>query len=72
MNAKHLTKNAISHKLVFLAAAIVIALIVAFSICATNEAKAVSVNHDSKLNGQVSIKNALVDEGIDLQLYYSS
>ena len=40
MNAKHLTKNTMSHKLVFLAAGIALAIIAAFSICATSQAKA--------------------------------
>ena len=40
MNAKHLTKNAMSRKLVFLAAGIALAIIAAFSICATSQAKA--------------------------------
>ena len=40
MKAKHQTKNAMPHTLVFLAAAIAIAIIAAFSICATSQAKA--------------------------------
>ena len=40
MKPKHLTKNAMSHKLVFLAVGIAIAIIAAFSICATSQAKA--------------------------------
>ena len=40
MNAKHLTKNTMSYKLVFLAVGIAIAIIAAFSICATSQAKA--------------------------------
>ena len=40
MNAKHLTKNAMSHKLVFLAVGIAIAIIAAFSICVTKSANA--------------------------------
>ena len=40
MKAKHQTKNAMMHKLVFLAVGIAIAIIAAFSICATSQAKA--------------------------------
>ena len=40
MNAKHVSKNAMSHKLVFLAVGIAIAISAAFSICATSQAKA--------------------------------
>ena len=50
MSAKHLTKNAISHKLVFLAAVIALAIIAAFSICATSQARAETnaANDDGK------------------------
>ena len=50
MNAKHLTKNAMSHKLVFLAAAIAIAIIAAFSICATSQAKANDIGLNNSIN----------------------
>ena len=40
MNAKHLTKNAMSHKLVFLAVGLALAIIAVFSICTTSQAKA--------------------------------
>ena len=46
MKAKHLTKNAMSHKLVFLAVGIAIAIIAAFSICAPSQAKAEDLNAD--------------------------
>ena len=50
MNAKHLTKNAMSRKLVFLAVGIAIAIIAAFSICATSQAKA----NDTGLNNGIN------------------
>ena len=46
MNAKHLTKNAISRKFVFLAVGIAIAIIAAFSICVTSQAKAETNNQN--------------------------
>ena len=47
MNAKHLTKNAMSRKLVFLAVGIALAIIAAFSICATTQAKADDINNSN-------------------------
>ena len=52
MNAKHL-KNAMSHKLVFLVATIAIAIVTAFSICATSQALAKT--DGTATNGDVSI-----------------
>ena len=53
MNAKHLTKSAKSHKLVFLAVSIAIAIIAAFSICATSQAKADEpVKNDEIINSK--------------------
>ena len=67
MNAKHLTKNAMSHKLVFLAVGIAIAIITAFSICATSQAKA-SVNKQSNdiCNWTLQVQNSS-----DFKLLYS-
>ena len=53
MTAKHLTKNAMMHKLVFLAVGIAIAIIAAFSICATSQAKADEpVKNDEIINSK--------------------
>ena len=40
MTAKHLTKNTILHKFVFLAAIVAVAMTAAFFICATSQANA--------------------------------
>ena len=50
MTAKHF-KNTFSYKLVFLAAAIAIAIIAAFSICATSEARA----ETNEINGSLIV-----------------
>ena len=47
MNAKHQTKNAMMHKLVFLAVGIAIAIIAVFSICATSQAKANETDNEN-------------------------
>lgn len=53
MTAKHLTKNAISHKIVILAVSIAIAIAAVFSISATNQAKAGEpIKNDSILNSK--------------------
>ena len=47
MKPKHLIKNTMSHKLVFLAVGIALAIIAAFSICATTQAKADDINNSN-------------------------
>ena len=68
MNAKHLTKNALSRKLVFLAAAIAIAIVAAFSICATSQAKA--EENDLMSNGKLTIETDA--QGVNLEVDVSN